>query len=336
MHIEMYYDNKYNEHTASVVEKGDSSGVYFGKTDLSVDDVTPTSLSILCSTGTEAILPIATASLAGLMSSAAMTKLDNLSANATQNSADSYLLNRANHTSTQLASTISDFTSAARTASVGNSIGSGVSNIAPSQGAVFTALFDKVDKVSGKGLSSEDYTSTEKVKLSGISSGATVNNSDSYLLSRANHTGSQPSSTISDFNSSVDGRIISGITGKENTITVGTTVQYWRGDKTWQNFPSIPSIIGLRKAETFLGTTDSSGNYVITFANTYATAPDVQPQIIGGNFNQFVRILSVSTTGATIQCAQRNTVNLLATELLLGTTVVLNGANVSVLVTPRA
>lgn len=36
-------------------------------------------------------------------------------------------------------------------------------------------LNNKVDKVSGKGLSTNDYTTTEKNKLSGIASGAEVN-----------------------------------------------------------------------------------------------------------------------------------------------------------------
>lgn len=40
---------------------------------------------------------------------------------------------------------------------------------------VNTALDEKVDKVSGKGLSTNDYTTTEKNKLSGIASGAQVN-----------------------------------------------------------------------------------------------------------------------------------------------------------------
>ena len=42
-------------------------------------------------------------------------------------------------------------------------------------GGVFTALGNKVDKVSGKGLSTEDYTSEEKTKLSGIETGAEAN-----------------------------------------------------------------------------------------------------------------------------------------------------------------
>ena len=40
---------------------------------------------------------------------------------------------------------------------------------------VKNALLGKVDKVDGKGLSTNDYTSEEKTKLSGIASGSQVN-----------------------------------------------------------------------------------------------------------------------------------------------------------------
>jgi len=42
-----------------------------------------------------------------------------------------------------------------------------------------------------------------KAKLDGIASGATANQTDAFLLSRANHTGTQLASTISNFNSAV-------------------------------------------------------------------------------------------------------------------------------------
>ena len=45
----------------------------------------------------------------------------------------------------------------------------------PVSTATQTALNSKVDKVAGKQLSTEDYTTTEKTKLSGIESGAQVN-----------------------------------------------------------------------------------------------------------------------------------------------------------------
>lgn len=46
-----------------------------------------------------------------------------------------------------------------------------------------TLLSGKVDKVSGKGLSTEDYTTAEKTKLSGIETGATKTTIDSSLSS---------------------------------------------------------------------------------------------------------------------------------------------------------
>lgn len=55
-----------------------------------------------------------------------------------------------------------------------------------------------VQQVAGYGLSSNDYTSAEKSKLAGIAAGATANQTDAYLLSRTNHTGTQLASTISD------------------------------------------------------------------------------------------------------------------------------------------
>jgi hypothetical protein len=87
-----------------------------------------------------------------------------------------------------------------------------------------------VDKVVGKGLSTEDYTSTEKSKLAGIQAGATANSSDATLLNRANHTGTQTSSTISDFQESVEDiigtKIIAGanISVAYNDTTGETTI----------------------------------------------------------------------------------------------------------------
>lgn len=46
---------------------------------------------------------------------------------------------------------------------------------------------------------SATFTAAYEAKLNGIQAGATVNSSDATLLSRANHTGSQAASTISDF-----------------------------------------------------------------------------------------------------------------------------------------
>ena len=47
------------------------------------------------------------------------------------------------------------------------------------------------------GTTNKAFLATERTKLAGIATGATANSSDATLLSRANHTGTQPLSTIS-------------------------------------------------------------------------------------------------------------------------------------------
>lgn len=188
-----------------------------------------------------------------------------------------------------------------------------------------------------------------------------VTNLQTILDSKANSstlanyvTTSSLSTTLGGYASTT--ALATGLADKFNAPT-GSTTQYIRGNGTLATFPSIPVVptnvssftndsgyltatsvatLGLRRVETFLGTSDASGNITITFANTYATPPDIQPQIIGGTFNQSVRVVSVSTTGCVVQAAQRNVVTLLGLEVLLGATVALAGASVSIQVTSRS
>lgn len=90
-------------------------------------------------------------------------KLEGVADGATKNSSDEHLTNRENHTGTQAVETIDGLT---------------------------LALSRKVDVVTGKMLSSNDFTNAERVKLANISEGATKNSTDAHLLDRANHTGS--------------------------------------------------------------------------------------------------------------------------------------------------
>ena len=63
--------------------------------------------------------------------------------------------------------------------------------------------FDQDNMVDG--TTNKNYTSTEKTKLSNIATAATANDTDANLKNRANHTGTQTASTISDFDSAVSG-----------------------------------------------------------------------------------------------------------------------------------
>ena len=83
-----------------------------GVTDLSIGTNNTTTLQIVSSSGDNVTISGATTLLAGLLVAADKSKLDGIAAGATANSADATLLARANHTGTQLSSTISDFNTA--------------------------------------------------------------------------------------------------------------------------------------------------------------------------------------------------------------------------------
>jgi hypothetical protein len=76
------------------------------------------------------------------------------------------------------------------------------------------------------GTTNKVFTATQETKLAGIATGATANSADATLLARANHTGTQLSSTISDFNTAADARVAAGITGKQNTSEKGQAGGY--------------------------------------------------------------------------------------------------------------
>jgi hypothetical protein len=83
------------------------------------------------------------------------------------------------------------------------------------QGAVNEIDSDLTAHVGSRGASHATSTTSEAgfmsaadhLKLSGIQAAATANSSDATLLDRANHTGTQASSTITNFNNDVDARV---------------------------------------------------------------------------------------------------------------------------------
>jgi hypothetical protein len=166
------------------------------------------------------------------ITSAERTKLTGIAEGATANQTDAYLLNRANQTGTQPLSTISDAGTSAslNVPATGNASATEVvkgndsrltnartptshthtaSQISDFSSAVSTEITNNAGAGHGTGTVTEHndvssagsgqiITSAERTKLSGIASGATANASDSTLKNRANHTGTQTLSTISD------------------------------------------------------------------------------------------------------------------------------------------
>lgn len=99
-----------NQATQAPVSGGGAEGA--GTTNLSYT-ASPTQGVVTSDTGTDATLPAADGTNAGLMLPAQVTKLAGVATGATVNSSDVTLLARANHTGTQTAATISDFAAAA-------------------------------------------------------------------------------------------------------------------------------------------------------------------------------------------------------------------------------
>lgn len=154
------------------------------------------------------------AGAAGFMSGSDKTKLDGIATGATANSADAALLARANHTGTQLAATISDFSAAvaataavtANTAKVTNATHTGdvtgATTLTIADNVVTNAKLADVATATIKGRVTaatgdpEDLTATQVRTLINVANGATANSPDATLLARANHTGTQAAGTI--------------------------------------------------------------------------------------------------------------------------------------------
>lgn len=134
-------------------------------------------------------------------------------------------------------------------------------------------------------------------------------NSNSISLSNGGGTVALPSQTTQ----TLTGSNGITITSAANTFTISKT----------------------KRQETYSGTTNSGGTYTVSFGTSYSVAPNIQANIIGGTANQVIVITSISTTGFTINVYQRNAVTLLSTEVLLASTVNVNGANIDVLITEK-
>ena len=94
-------------------------------------------------------------------------------------------------------------------------------------GKITTKLNTKVDKVSGKGLSTNDYTTTEKNKLAGIATGATKVTVDSALSSSSTNPVQNKviNTAISNLNTLVgDTSVASQISSATNNCITGLSV----------------------------------------------------------------------------------------------------------------
>lgn len=241
--------------------------------------------------GTDPI-PVATTSADGLMSAVDKVKLDGSYTSAQADAAISTAINAliagspgALDTLNELAAAMGDDPNFATT--------------------VTNALANKVDKITGKGLSTEDFTTVLLTKLNGIATGAQVNNisaanatdltdaGDTALhyhaadRNRANHTGTQLAATISDFVATVRSSVLTGLSTATNAaITATDTVLGALGKLQAQITGHIGSTGATHGAATtsvngFMSSTDKTKlDGVATGANNYTHPANHPPAII--------------------------------------------------------
>jgi hypothetical protein len=138
-----------------------------------------------------------------------------------------------------------------------------------------TALDTKVDKVLGKGLSTEDYTTTEKNKLDGIAAGAEVNVNADWNATTGDAKILNKPTIPSIVGLATETFVNNGLALKENAIAAGTTSQYYRGDKTWQT---------LDKSTVGLNNVNNTADIDKPISNDTQTVLDLKANLVSPTF----------------------------------------------------
>jgi len=104
----------------------------------------------------------------------------------------------------------------------GNSWGS-ITGTLSSQTDLQTALNGKQPLTTVLTDTTAAFTTAQETKLSGIEDGATANQTDSFLLDRDNHTGTQAIDTIAGLQTALDGKLSNATASGWGKLTVGVT-----------------------------------------------------------------------------------------------------------------
>ena len=211
---------------------------------------------------------VATTSVAGFMSAADKTKLDSMgsggdythpTSGVTSGTYKSVTVNDQGH--------VTGGTNPTTLSGYGITDATGSSHIG-SGGAAHGVVTTTVDGF---------MSAADKTKLNGVATGATKNSTDAYLLNRANHTGTQTTSTItgldttlSTINTSLTGKLdkAGGVISGPITEKIPTTIYTYTGD----NITSITeNYLGGVKTTSFQYTGDTITSMVEQYAGSTTT-----------------------------------------------------------------
>jgi len=191
-------------------------------------DADETNVMIFNDKGTDVTLTPADNVNAGIMSVAQAVKLSLIQPFATLNSTDAILLARANHTGTQLANTISDFSTAAdaritlQKAANNGLAPLGADGKVPSLYLPVGTATETNLSIANRGASTLDILSSTGIDV----------------------TVPAATTSLTGLLTAADKTLIDTITSKEPALAAGTTAQYYRGDKSWQTLNSTAVGLG--------------------------------------------------------------------------------------------
>lgn len=138
------------------------------------------------------------------------------------------------------------------------------------------------------GTTNKNYSATEKTKLAGVASGATVNDTDANLKNRANHTGTQTADTVTD------GTTNKAYTATEKTKLAGIATAATAND-TDANLKNRANHTGTQTADTV---TDGTTNKAYTATEKTKLSGIASGATANATDAQLRRMVASSQTGA--------------------------------------
>ena len=215
----------YNEDAFNIVDNIN------GNTNLTAQ-VSATTVTVLSDTGTDAVIPAATATDAGVMTAADKAKLDGIAVGATN-----FTLTAATDTvlgGVKVGAGLSiDGSGVLSSTQLGLVDGDKGDITVSASGTTWTLdektvsnakLFDvatltiKGRATEGTG-SPEDLTPTQVRTIINVADGATANSTDAYLLDRTNHTGTQAIATVTGLQAELDAKALAVHTHAIDSVT---------------------------------------------------------------------------------------------------------------------
>jgi hypothetical protein len=138
-------------------------------------------------------------------------------------------------------------------------------------------------RLSGGGSDIDALTASEVRTLINVADGATVNSSDAFLLDRANHTGAQAISTVTDLQTTLDGK---QPTGSYLTDAPSDSNSYVRSNGAWIEIPRFLTYV--KAADT-----------TRTGSNAFVDDPDLVSEDLVANSFYRIELLIMTKSDAT-------------------------------------